>query len=45
MSARNASPQNLDELIKEMERTPNSGIAMCHAQGKTAAPGVRIVVA
>ena len=34
--ARNAPPQNLDELIEEMERTPNSGIAMCHAQGKTA---------
>lgn len=29
-------PRNLDELIEQMDRTPESGIAMCHAQGKTA---------
>ena len=34
--ATNAPPQSLDELIEQMDRTPNSGIAMCHAQGKTA---------
>ena len=26
----------LDEFIAEMERTPNSGVKMCHEQGKTA---------
>ena len=31
-----APPTNLDEAIHDMERTPNSGVAMCHAQGKTA---------
>ena len=34
--AGNAPPQNLDELIEQMDRSPDSGIAMCHAQGKTA---------
>ena len=29
-------PQNLDELIEQMDRTPDGNIAMCHAQGKTA---------
>lgn len=32
----NAPPQNLDEFIEHMDRTPDSGIAMCHARGKTA---------
>lgn len=27
---------SLDEAIAEMDRTPNSGVKMCHAQGKTA---------
>ena len=26
----------LDEFIAQMERTPNSGVKMCHEQGKTA---------
>ena len=26
----------IDESLKEMERTPESNIAMCHAQGKSA---------
>lgn len=30
------SASSLDELIEAMDRTPNSGIAMCHKQGKTA---------
>ena len=31
-----ASPQSLDGLIEQMDRTADSGVAMCHAQGKTA---------
>ena len=27
---------SLDEMIAEMDRTPNSGVKMCHKQGKTA---------
>ena len=26
----------IDDSIDEMSRTPGSGVAMCHAQGKTA---------
>lgn len=28
--------QEVSELLKEMERTPESGVKMCHEQGKTA---------
>ena len=30
------SAPSLDDLIEQMDRTPDSNIAMCHAQGKTA---------
>ena len=28
--------QGVSELLEEMERTPESGVKMCHEQGKTA---------
>ncbi len=34
--AGNVPPQDIDEVIEQMDRTPDSGIATCHAQGKTA---------
>ena len=31
-----ARERRMEQSIEEMARTPGSGIAMCHAQGKTA---------